>query len=581
MAFFKGAAQEAQRAMQLQRQREKDRRELDLAKLRLESEMRIGEIKNKFSTHTGASFADQSLGESTVGLVTLDEMKRHQDRLKRAREAEAAASSSQAGGKKSRTEELAAKEQSQRKTGALSFDFDGDEDAEEDDEEESNQAPEDRQYKPKLNKDSDKRAEKSDSQSECDNSDSRQDKDSQDEVAEEQRKEEKRRRRFGKDPQVDTWFLPDIDREAEERRLRQQLEQEWQESQARLRAEEMEVVYSYWDGSGHRRSVTVTKGNTIGQFLRKVLEQLRKEFQELRSISEDQLMFIKEDTILPHHVAFLDLITSQARGKSGPLYLFDVKQDVRLTVDTAKPSQETHAGKVCMRSWYDRNKHIFPACRWEPFDPTKNWDSLPASLKTANVINVKYRTMSERLASYATLRNAVRLAVPLATAATLLVCFALLRRKRQQRVTNETLLSRNVELRKHKYKKVADQSAPCATIIDSDASLAEHWPEFESRARQLGYCGLDCEWRWQNEFGEVGQLALLQLATDDGRALLIRVQRLTVVPPQLEAFLADRTVFKFGVGIDGDANKLVRHSPQSLQSSQTPSNLFRHLKIPS
>ena len=25
------------------------------------------------------------------------------------------------------------------------------------------------------------------------------------------------------------------------------------------------------------------------------------------------------------------------------------------------------------RSWYDRNKHIFPASRWEPFDPTKDY----------------------------------------------------------------------------------------------------------------------------------------------------------------------------------------------------------------
>ena len=29
---------------------------------------------------------------------------------------------------------------------------------------------------------------------------------------------------------------------------------------------------------------------------------------------------------------------------------------------------------MCLRSWYERNKHIFPASRWEPYDPTKNWD---------------------------------------------------------------------------------------------------------------------------------------------------------------------------------------------------------------
>uniref|UniRef100_A0A1I8JLM5 PseudoU_synth_2 domain-containing protein n=1 Tax=Macrostomum lignano TaxID=282301 RepID=A0A1I8JLM5_9PLAT len=109
----------------------------------------------------------------------------------------------------------------------------------------------------------------------------------------------------------------------------------------------------------------------------------------------------------------------------------------------------------------------------------------------------------------------------------LLVCFALLRRKRQQRVTNETLLSRNVELRKHKYKR-------------------KHWPGVRVARALVNWATAAStrEWRWQNEFGEVGQLALLQLATDDRRALLIRVQRLTVVPPQLEAFLADRTAIR-------------------------------------
>lgn len=27
-----------------------------------------------------------------------------------------------------------------------------------------------------------------------------------------------------------------------------------------------------------------------------------------------------------------------------------------------------------LRSWYEKNKHIFPASRWEPYDPEKKWD---------------------------------------------------------------------------------------------------------------------------------------------------------------------------------------------------------------
>jgi len=30
---------------------------------------------------------------------------------------------------------------------------------------------------------------------------------------------------------------------------------------------------------------------------------------------------------------------------------------------------QSHAAKVVERRWYERNKHIFPASRWEIFDP--------------------------------------------------------------------------------------------------------------------------------------------------------------------------------------------------------------------
>jgi protein FAM50 len=34
---------------------------------------------------------------------------------------------------------------------------------------------------------------------------------------------------------------------------------------------------------------------------------------------------------------------------------------------------QSHAGKVVERSWYNRNQHIFPASRWEVFDPEVNY----------------------------------------------------------------------------------------------------------------------------------------------------------------------------------------------------------------
>lgn len=66
-----------------------------------------------------------------------------------------------------------------------------------------------------------------------------------------------KRTKLGKNPAVDTSFLPDREREDAERKEREELRQEWLRKQEELKNEIIEVTYSYWDGSGHRKSVTV------------------------------------------------------------------------------------------------------------------------------------------------------------------------------------------------------------------------------------------------------------------------------------------------------------------------------------
>lgn len=67
-------------------------------------------------------------------------------------------------------------------------------------------------------------------------------------------------------------------------------------------------------------------------------------------------------------MTFYHLIVNKARGKSGPLFHFDVRDDVRLLNDATREKEESHAGKVCERAWFERSKHIFPASRWEAYD---------------------------------------------------------------------------------------------------------------------------------------------------------------------------------------------------------------------
>lgn len=73
------------------------------------------------------------------------------------------------------------------------------------------------------------------------------------------------------------------------------------------------------------------------------------------------------------HYTFYDFIINKARGKSGPLFNFDVHDDIRLLSDASKEKDEvsysgshaaghtnaqSHAGKVVERSWYNRFKHV-------------------------------------------------------------------------------------------------------------------------------------------------------------------------------------------------------------------------------
>ncbi|KAJ1817055.1 hypothetical protein GGH91_004988 [Coemansia sp. RSA 2671] len=178
-------------------------------------------------------------------------------------------------------------------------------------------------------------------------------------------------RRARKNPGVDTSFLPDKEREERDARKREELRQTWLLEQEAIKQEAITITYSYWDGSGHRKQVRCRKGDTIAQFLDKCKAQV----PELRMANVDGLVYVKEDLIIPHHYSFYDFILNKARGKSGPLFSFDVHDDVRLTHDARIEKDDSHAGKVCERSWYERNKHIFPANRWEVFDPEKNYGS--------------------------------------------------------------------------------------------------------------------------------------------------------------------------------------------------------------
>eukprot|EP00794_Sanderia_malayensis_P005974 gene5974-6670_t len=343
MAQYKGASREGHRAQTLIKRREKQKEEMELMKNKLQEELSstggIVKMSSKFNSHFDA--VEHELKSSTIGLVTLDEMKAKQEILAQEHEKRLAIEM-----KESKRQERKRRKEKEKLMKSTTLSFDIDEDEEDGDNETEAVLP----------------------------------------------------KRIQKNPNVDTSFLPDRQREEEEQKLRENLRQEWTEKQERIKQEEVEITYSYWDGSGHRRTCRMTKGDTIQKFLQKCLMDLRGHFTELRACGVEHLMYVKEDLIIPHHYTFYDFIVTKARGKSGPLFSFDAREDIRLVQDASVEKDESHAGKVVLRSWYEKNKHIFPASRWEAYDPEKKWEKFLINKVSVSLGDAKVKQAKKRRA---------------------------------------------------------------------------------------------------------------------------------------------------------------------------------------
>mmetsp|Transcript_3163 Transcript_3163/g.9266 ORF Transcript_3163/g.9266 Transcript_3163/m.9266 type:complete len:330 (-) Transcript_3163:45-1034(-) len=167
-------------------------------------------------------------------------------------------------------------------------------------------------------------------------------------------------------PDADTDFLPDRHKDEARRAREAELAEEFRALQERRRKATIEVVYSYWDGSGHRRELKCEAGTKISAFLERARAQCEDEFPELKRVSVENLLYVKHDLVIPNHLSFHDLAESGVKG----FKRFDVHEDVRVGGgDVRVESTESHPGRVVMRAWFERNKHIFPASRWRNYDP--------------------------------------------------------------------------------------------------------------------------------------------------------------------------------------------------------------------
>jgi len=65
MAHYKGAASEGGRAQILIKKRQKEQEELEIKKKKIEEDLSVGSIQNKFATHYDA--IEQQLKSNTIG----------------------------------------------------------------------------------------------------------------------------------------------------------------------------------------------------------------------------------------------------------------------------------------------------------------------------------------------------------------------------------------------------------------------------------------------------------------------------------------------------------------------------------
>eukprot|EP01016_Furgasonia_blochmanni_P006417 TRINITY_DN1257_c0_g2_i21.p1 TRINITY_DN1257_c0_g2~~TRINITY_DN1257_c0_g2_i21.p1 ORF type:complete len:348 (+),score=50.10 TRINITY_DN1257_c0_g2_i21:208-1251(+) len=178
-----------------------------------------------------------------------------------------------------------------------------------------------------------------------------------------------KKRAFGKNPTVDTSFLPDKDREERERELRKQLAEEYVQQQEIIKNQILELKCTYWDGSNSVKAIRIKKDTKIGNLLEMCRKELARDFPELRSTTGDGMLLVINDAIVPHNVSFYELLRENISTKHGPLITLTKCREPQTgedyEIDEGKPY------KIVEKKWYDRNKHIYPCTIWETIDVSR------------------------------------------------------------------------------------------------------------------------------------------------------------------------------------------------------------------
>jgi protein FAM50 len=84
MAFYQGNSRDAAKAMQLQKRRIQQQEDIEIKRKKIEEESKMASIDDKFKAHYDA--VEQMLRTDTIGLVTLEDMKKKREIIIQQRE---------------------------------------------------------------------------------------------------------------------------------------------------------------------------------------------------------------------------------------------------------------------------------------------------------------------------------------------------------------------------------------------------------------------------------------------------------------------------------------------------------------
>jgi protein FAM50 len=156
-----------------------------------------------------------------------------------------------------------------------------------------------------------------------------------------------------KDPNVDTSFLPDKERDEREELERERLKNEWLKIQEEKRSEMIMVYFTFTDGPNDLvRHEEIVAGSTVREFL-DVAKNVNLDY---KLTSPSQLMFIKDMSIIPHDMTFYEI--QELNGLKWNINLFPTKED----------GSKNHPVEIVERAFYDKNSHCYPMSHWKPYE---------------------------------------------------------------------------------------------------------------------------------------------------------------------------------------------------------------------